>query len=608
MDIIEGREVGTPEALEAFLNRVQLADDGELRNDIARKIQEGLQDAEGEEKMGEVWWGSLLRTMAEHWYLREPVDECVEWPYGYMMNDADGWIMREFGALASQAEMAYEAKLPPTLKARVAEFIASHCTGEQRKHWMGEVFDAYMACPIPRTDDDEHWHDHVNRLQRAGAIGEHEQIRRDWRKLLAAKAVSSLKPEEEAHDWSWHVVQAVQGRLKRGDHRNVFIEQLTKEAGRKENAEDWLSAHDTWLLMAEVIGKNTPEQRETLQKAAKCTAQEGERRGQEDGGKLAGAHWFEQAAETMREVIKLGKNAQTAGETIENLQGQANRWEHKGRRLTESGLATETMVVHGTPVDMSREILSIKTAIVEEAELKRIWKWMKSWTQSQYEAQADAAHAARGALWQHIPRSAITRRMESGPTLVPGTPGYKRELVVREVCQTQECQAELLSRTMMLEIDEGTKEAICDEIHRAVEQADLVAAAQRKTVHEALACGVRGVWRPTCYMLTPLVEEMLKREIERHGHTAKKTNRLGEQELRTLPGTIEHARECELLDQETAFEMNAIMASRSPEGRGDDMRNIVCHGTATDGDSGSWYAVWLWATVLRWVDQDAVHR
>lgn len=608
MDIVEGRKAGTPEALEALLNRLQLPHDGELRNDIAGKIQEGLQDAEAEGRTGEVWWASLLWTMAERWYLREPVDECVEWPYGYMMNDADGWVMREFGALANHAEMAHGADLPATLKARVAEFIASHCSGEERKHWMEEAFDTYMACPIPKTGDDEHWHDHVNRLKRAGAIGDHERIRREWGRLLAEKAVDSLRPREEAHDWSWHIVQAVHHRLKKGHHQKVFIDQLRQEAVRKESARSWLNARDTWLLIAEVIGKNTAEQREALQKAAMCAAEEGDRRGEEQGGKLAGAHWFEQAAETLRDVIRLARNSQARAEDMGKLERQATQWEHKGRKLTERGTATETMVVHGAPIDMSQEILGIKTAILEKTGLERIWKWMRSWGQAQYEAEADATHAAKGPLWQNIPQSGITRRMESGPTLVPGTPGYRRELVVREVCQTQECQAWLLARTMAIEIEDSAKEAICDEIHRAVQRTNLVAKAQKKTVSEALAYGVRGAWRPACYILTPLAEELLKRELERHGQTAKATNRLGKQELRTLPGTIEHAKECHLLDEETAFEMKAIMTSRSPDGAGDDMRNIICHGTATDGDSGSWYAVWVWATVLRWIDQDAVHR
>ena len=261
------------------------------------------------------------------------------------------------------------------------------------------------------------------------------------------------------------------------------------------------------------------------------------------------------------------------------------------------------MVIETDPIDVTFEVECIKQAIHNEQGLTRIWKWIKSFPASQYENTAQSARAQKGVLFNQIPMTSISRRMESEYTLTPGTKEYDRAEVVRSVEQVQGFQGWLLAQALTTEPEQRVVEALKDETKAAVEESSLIRSEQKQTVTQGLQKGIEGDWASACYILTPILEEMIRVALEREGHSARAR---GTENLLPLAKSIKTAVECSLMVEDNAFELNALLVNYSEDGYGADMRNVVCHGVATDGDVRSWFAVWLWAKVLRWVDRDSI--
>ena len=99
----EGIDQATAGALKALLRRAGLRRDDRGESEIRRKLENAIEEARKEAESGEVWWGCFLNTLAGWWYLREPVDECLAWPYGHAISDGDGRGMRELKDEKEQA-------------------------------------------------------------------------------------------------------------------------------------------------------------------------------------------------------------------------------------------------------------------------------------------------------------------------------------------------------------------------------------------------------------------------------------------------------------------------------------------------------------------------
>ena len=193
--------------------------------------------------------------------------------------------------------------------------------------------------------------------------------------------------------------------------------------------------------------------------------------------------------------------------------------------------------------------------------------------------------------------------MESERTLTPGTREYDRAEVVRSVEQLQELQGWLLRQALVMGSDQSAIKALREETKEAVERSSLIRPEQRQTVTHGLQKGIEGDWISACYILTPILEEMIRVALERERHSVRAR---GTENLLHLARAIKKAVECGLMTEDIAFELNALLVNYSEDGYGADMRNVVCHGVATDGDTSSWFAVWVWAKVLRWVDRDSI--
>ena len=602
----EGKDDATANALKALLRRAELRRDDKGRKECGQKPEKAIEEARKEAERGEVWWGCLLNTIASWWYLREPVDQCLAWPYGYAVNDGDGRGMRELKAETEQAIEAYDAVPSTRLQARLAELVASHSEGEERRVWMEKAFDAYMAAGVQAGPEEGDWLDDITGLKRAGAIGEHERIRRPWREILLQKAIEEIEQAgKQGNEWAWHIAEAIGEKATAKNSALTDLRKRVEElAQREEESESWLRARDSWLLVARMIRKNTEVQREARRYAAHCAAKEGIRRGQEKGGKIAGAHWLECGAEELRDVAEKARAAgQASQEDVAELCEIAGAWERTARSLTAEGIKKEMMEIETDPIDVTREVRSIRQAIQNEQGLTRIWKWMGLVPAAQYEKSAQSAREARGVLINHIPMTPISRRMESERTLKPGTKEYDRAEVVRSVEQLQEIQGLLLAQALAIEPDQSAIKALKEETKGAVERSSLIRPEQRQTVTHGLQKGIEGDWMSACYILTPILEEMIRVELEREGHSARARDT---ENLLPLARAIETAVECGLMTEDNAFELNALLVNFSGDGYGADMRNVVCHGVATDGDTRSWFAVWLWAKVLRWVDRDNI--
>lgn len=602
----EGKDQATAGALKALLKRAGLRSDDKGEKEIKRKLENAIEEARKETESGEVWWGCFLNTLAGWWYLREPVDDCLAWPYGYAINDGDGRGMRELKDEKEQAIEAYGAVPSTRLQARLAELVAAHSDGEERRAWMEKAFDAYMTAGVQAGPEELDWLDDIKGLKRAGAIGEHEHIRRPWRKVLSRRAVESIEQGgEEAKVWAWHIADAIGERAAANCSALPDLRKRVEEqAILAEQCEDWLRARDSWLLVAKMIGRNTGEQREARRHAAECAAKEGNRRGQEKHGKLAGAHWLECGAEELRDVAEKASAAgPTSKENLGKLRGIAGDWERTARALTADGIETEMMVVEGDPIDVTRDVQHIKQAIQNEQGLARLWKWMRSLPVAQYKRMALSARAQKGVLFDHMAMTSISRRMESERTVTPGTKEHERAEIVQSVEQVQQVQGGLLARALAAERDPAAIKALNDQMKAAVERSSLIRPEQRQTVTHGLHKGIEGDWMSACYILTPILEEMIRVALERKGHSARAR---GTEKLLRLAKAIETAVECDLMAVGNAFELNALLVNHSGDGYGADMRNVVCHGVATDRDVSGWFAVWLWAKVLRWVDLDSI--
>ena len=468
--------------------------------------------------------------------------------------------MRELKEEREQAIEAYGVVPSIRLRARLAELVASHSEGEERRVWMEKAFDAYMAAGV-QAGPEELDFDDINGLRRAGAIGEHERIGRPWREILLRRGVEAIEQAgEQGKEWAWHIADAIG---ERATAKNSALTDLRKrveeQAQREEGCENLLGARDSWLLVARMIRKNTEEQREARRHAAECAAREGIRRGQEKGGKLAGAHWLECGAEELRDVAEKASAAgEATPERLGKLREIAGEWERTARALTAEGVEKEMVVIESDPVDVTREVERINRAIQNEQGLTRIWKWMGSVPASQYEKSAQSAREGKGVLINHIPVTPISRRMESERTLTPGTKEYDRAEVVRSVEQLQELQGWLLGQALAMESDQSAIKALREETKEAVERSSLIRPEQRQTVTHGLQKGIEGDWISACYILTPILEEMIRVALERERHSARPRCT---ENLLPLAGAIKKAMEYGLMTEDIAFELNALLVN-----------------------------------------------
>ena len=610
--------IGTTDQLLDALR--ELASEAELNADdnIHEACQENLlpriEKYEAEANERKAWWCRLLVEVGYWWYLRKPSEEAGQWPYAFMVNDRDGDGMRRLVSLVPTVEKALPLVAVTRLKARLSELCAAHHEPPKREEYLATAYEAYIGSGLSDDLVKGGYFTDIDHLERAFEIArllDKGHPRSQRRKQLVERFVEfSHRDRERNVPTAYRLAQIAQSYIlgQRTETAEIATlkEAVEHEAKQEEAQGRWLPARDSWRLRVALERKRSRVLYAQIH-AATCADREGNRRATEPNSNLAAAHWLEEAEAEYRKVASDLRSLGKDNDEVSRLTERATELEREAQRLTAEGIEKETFSVPWFELALNEPVARVHEALDGIEGLMPLWGWFAPSTLAKHEEQANKIQEQRGVLAELMPITPIGPRNRRERTITPGTEAHKREMLKYAIVQNIEIRGAIMQEALARRDWTGSKyrKLIAD----AVEAMTLVSEKQKDQLLTGLIRPLDRDWMGATALLLPLIEEFLRRMLERRGQSTVATKRTGDQrQYILLPAALRAAERTKVLSTDSATELQIILTMDEPHSTGHNLRNRVLHGFGTTNDLQGPIAAWLWGKVLRWSVEDTINE